>query len=67
MKTKSKEQKNRKPGTVPPGKVGVYDRAGHLRGHLTTAATAASAARMAGESGHVLGKVKGRTSWTFPK
>jgi hypothetical protein len=67
MKPKTKIQKARRPGAVPPGKVGVYDRENRLRGHVTKAATSVSAARFTGEHGAVLGKVKGRTSWTFPK
>ena len=67
-KAKTKIQKARKPGTVPPGKVGVYDREGRLRGHLTRAATSVSASRFTGEHGAKLGKgPDGRASWTYPK
>jgi hypothetical protein len=64
---KTKQQKGRRPGTVPPGKIGVYDREGNLRGHVGKTATAVTAARFTNERGHVLGKVAGRLAWTLPK
>jgi len=67
MKAKSKIEKGRKPGTVPPGRIGVYDRQDNLRGHLTPAATSVSAARFTGEHGAKLTKKDGRTTWTYPK
>jgi len=66
-------KKPRKSGTVPPGKVGVYDRAGRLRGHVGPKATSATAARFHGQLGSTLAKVrdpatgKERDSWSFPK
>jgi hypothetical protein len=64
------KKKQRKPGTVPPGKIGVYDRAGNLRGHVGNKATSVTAARFTGQAGATLtkGKSKGeRDSWSFPK
>lgn len=62
------KKKPRKPGTVPPGKFPVYDRSGHLRGHVGPKATAVTVTRFTGQAGAVLGKKKGeRDSWSFPK
>ena len=60
-------RKPRKPGTVPPGKIGVYDAAGNIRGHVGPKATAASAARFTHRTDAVLGKVDGRPAWVLPK
>jgi hypothetical protein len=63
-------KQKRKPGTVPPGKVGVYDRVGNLRGHVGKKATSVTASRFTNQPGAVLtkGKSKGeRDSWSFPK
>jgi hypothetical protein len=63
------KKKERKPGTVPPGKFPVYDRAGNLRGHVGKKATSVTAARFTGQAGAKLTKGKNgeRTSWSFPK
>jgi hypothetical protein len=64
------KKKPRKPGDVPPGKIGVYDRANKLRGHVGSKATSVTASRFTGQPGAVLtkGKSKGeRDSWSFPK
>ena len=64
------KNKIRKPGTVPPGKIGVYDSKNRLRGHVGPKATSVTAARFTGQAGAVLtkGKSKGeRDSWSFPK
>jgi hypothetical protein len=64
------KKKQRKPGTVPPGKLVVYDRAGNLRGHVGPRATSVTASRFTNQPGATLtkGKSKGeRDSWSFPK
>jgi hypothetical protein len=62
------KKKQRKVGDVPPGKIGVYDRAGNLRGHVGNKATSVTAARFTGQAGAKLTKDKGeRDSWSFPK
>ena len=60
------KKKQRKPGEVPPGKFGVYDSDGNLRGHVGPRATAATAARFTGQTGAVLAKKDGREAWHFP-
>jgi hypothetical protein len=64
------KKKQRKPGTVPPGRIAVLDRAGNLRGHVGPHATSVTASRFTGQPGATLtkGKSKGeRDSWSFPK
>jgi hypothetical protein len=58
--------KQRKPGTVPPGKIGVYDGDGNLRGHVGKQATSVTAARFTGKHGAKLGKKDGRLAWLTP-
>jgi hypothetical protein len=60
-------KRKRKPGTVPLNRIPVLDHAGNVRGHVGSRATSATAARFTGHHGAVLAKVKGRTSWMFPK
>jgi hypothetical protein len=57
----------RKPGTIPPNKIGVYNSNDHLVGVVGPKATAVTAGRMAKQMGATLGKKDGRSSWTFPK
>jgi hypothetical protein len=52
-----------KPGTIAPGKVGVFDDKGRCRGVMGTKAGAATAARFLGHSNVKLGKVDGRDAW----
>jgi hypothetical protein len=61
--------KQRKPGTVPLGKIAVLDREGNLRGHVGPKATSATAARFTKQLGATLTKGKNgeRDSWSFPK
>jgi hypothetical protein len=63
------KKKQRKPGTVPPGRIAVLDRAGNIRGHVGPQATGATAARFTGQTGAKLTKGKNgeRDSWSFPK
>ncbi len=58
--------KQRKPGTVPLGRIGVYDANGHLRGHVGSKATSVTAARFTEQHGAKLGKKNGRTAWLTP-
>jgi hypothetical protein len=60
-------KKKRKPGEVPEGRIGVFDRNGHLRGHVGPKATSVTAARFTEQHGARLTKKDGRDSWTFPK
>jgi hypothetical protein len=61
-------KKQRKPGTVPPGRIAVLDRKGNLRGHVGPKATSVTASRFTGQPGAKLTKNKGeRDSWSFPK
>lgn len=55
--------KQRKPGTVPEGRIGVYDRNGNVRGHVGRTATQATVARFIGHPNAKLGKVAGRAAW----
>jgi hypothetical protein len=55
--------KPRKPGTVPDGKFGVYDRNENLRGHVGPKATAATASRFTNNPNMKLGKKDGRAAW----
>jgi len=59
-------KKDRKPGEVPPNRIGVYDAAGHLRGHVGPKATSVTAARLTEQHGAKLGKKNGRTAWLSP-
>jgi hypothetical protein len=61
------KKKPRKPGTVPPEKFPVYDRAGNLRGHVGRKATSVTASRFTGQPGAKLIKTGERDSWSFPK
>jgi hypothetical protein len=58
--------KQRKPGTVPPGRIGVYDGDGNLRGHVGPKATSVTAARFTNQHGAKLGKKDGRLAWLTP-
>jgi hypothetical protein len=58
--------KKRKPGTVPPGRIGVYDAGGNLRGHVGPKATEVTATRLTEQLGHVLSKRDGRPAWVIP-
>ncbi len=55
--------KQRKPGTISPNRIGIYDRRGNLRGHVGRTATQATVARFIGHPNAKLGKVNGRTAW----
>jgi hypothetical protein len=56
--------KARKPGTIPAGKLGVYDEHGRLRGHVGPRATAATVSRFTNRSNAKLGKDKsGKPCW----
>jgi hypothetical protein len=59
-------EKQRKPGTVPPGRIAVLDRKGNLRGHVGPKATSVTASRFTGQPGAKLTKGE-RDSWSFPK
>jgi len=64
------KKKQRKIGEVPPGRIAVLDRRGHVRGNVGPRATSITAARFTGQSGAVLTKAKSkgeRDSWSFPK
>ena len=58
---------DRKPGTIPEGRIGVYDRKRQLRGVVGPKATSVTAARFTGELGAKLTKVDGRPAWTLPQ
>ncbi len=51
-----------RPGTVPPGKVGVYDHQGNRRGHVGPKASAATAERF-GVHNATLQRVRGAAAW----
>ncbi len=59
--------KERKPGSIPPGRIGVYGSGGHLVGHVGPHATAITAQRLAQQLGATLGKKDGRTAWLTPR
>jgi hypothetical protein len=59
-------ERKRKPGTVPPGRIGVYDASGNLRGHVGRKATSVTAARFTERHSAVLGKKDGRAAWLTP-
>ena len=54
------------PGTIPEGRVPVYDGKGRHRGTVGPKATAATAGRMNGQLGSKLGTVDGRPAWIGP-
>ena len=51
---------------MPPGRIGVFDANGHLRGHVGPKATSVTAARFTETHGAKLGKKNGRTAWLTP-
>lgn len=55
-----------KPGTIKPGRLGVYDSKGRLRGQVGPKATAATASRFHKQLGSKLGTVDGRPAWIAP-
>lgn len=57
----------RKPGTVPPGRLGCYDANGCIRGTVGPKATAATVGRFTGRTDAELGEVDGRRAWVTPK
>jgi hypothetical protein len=59
-------KKQRKVGEVPPGRIGVYDASGNLRGHVGPRATSVTATRFTEQHGAVLGKKNGRKAWLTP-
>jgi hypothetical protein len=61
------KKKQRKPGTVPAGKIGVYDAKDQLRGVVGPKATSVTASRFTNKLGAKLTTRDGRTSWSFPK
>ena len=52
-----------KPGTIPDGKIGVFDEKGRCRGVMGTKAGLPTAARFLGHSNAKLGTVDGRDAW----
>lgn len=58
--------KQRKPGSIPPGKLGVYDANDNLRGHVGPKATSVTAARFTGQFGATLGTKDGCDAWLTP-
>ncbi len=65
--TPRKATKQSKPGTLPDNRIGVYDRALRLRGHVGPKATAITAARFNGELGSTLGTgPDGKQAWLAP-
>jgi hypothetical protein len=63
----TKEQESREPGTVPPGRLGVYDGKGNYRGHVGHRAGAATAARFINRADVKLGTKDGRQAWVCPR
>jgi hypothetical protein len=59
-------KKQRKGGEVPPGRLGVFDAAGNLRGHVGPHATSVTAARFTNKHGAKLGTKDGRKAWLTP-
>ena len=60
------EMKTRKPGTVNPHKIPIYDDQDRLRGHVGPKATSVTVSRFTGKAGATLQKRDGRPSWTGP-
>lgn len=52
-----------KPGTVPANRIPVIDRHGHIRGNVTTKATAATASRFTNNPNMKLTDHNGRQCW----
>jgi hypothetical protein len=55
--------KDRKPGSVPPGRVGVYDARGNYRGHVGEVGGSAATAARLGVPDAVLTVHKGKRAW----
>lgn len=55
--------KQRKPGTVPPGRIAILDQGGRIRGHVGPHATTATVARFLGHHNAKLEKNGGRAVW----
>ena len=59
--------KERKPGQIPEGRIGVYDAKKQLRGHVGPKASSVTCSRFHGQLGAKLGTVDGRLAWTLPQ
>lgn len=57
------KQKDRKPGDLPPNKLGCYDRKGQLRGVVGPRASSVTVARHTGQLGAKLTTINGRPAW----